>query len=437
MPWPDNDGAIGSWDVPDCPVRIEYSITALQQASAEAVDGLYRFRHGGAEIGGVLYGTLVNGVLRIEAVRALECQYAYGPRFVLSDQDKANLAKLTEEYDSDPDLAGIYPVGWYHSHTRSGIELSPRDLEIYDRFFPEKWQVALVLRPEQYGPVRAGFFFRERNRSIRADRSAEEFLIGMGRGKAAAVEEPEPAEAGPGPQPEAEPEPDFEPATAAVDERRETEATSEPAVEEAATEPETEESEPEEAAEEPEAEPAAEPEPEPVYPAPGIVPAFCATETNRRLGWRWILALALVVVAIGAGVYYYVWYHAPQPLSLMVTDVGGQLLIEWDRAARPIRQARTAVLMIHDGDDLRRIVLDSETLHGGSADYTRQSEVVDVSLVLDQQGGGRREALRFVGPPVKRNPSPEELQVLRERDELKAEVERLRGRLQRQGRRRQ
>jgi hypothetical protein len=428
MPWPDHDGAIGSWEAPDCLVRIEYSIAALQKASAEAVDGLYRFRHGGTEIGGVLYGTLVNGILRIEAIRALECQYAYGPRFVLSDRDKACLLKLTEEYDSDPDLAGLYPVGWYHSHTRSGIELTPRDLEIYDRFFPEKWQVALVLRPEQYGPVRAGFFFRDRNRTIRAERSAGEFFIGMEHGRA--------------PAPPAKPEPHPEPVTVAADEMPAVEVIPEPDVGEAVPEPAAEEWEKEEVAEEPVAAEAAqpdfepEPEPQPARPASGIVPAFCAAESKRRLGWRWILALALMVAAAGAGVYYYFWYHTPQPLSLMVTDVGGQLLIELDRTARPVRQARTAVLMIRDGDDLRRIVLDSDTLHGGSADYTRQSEVVDVNLVLDQEGGGRREALRFVGPPVKRNPTPEELQVIREREELKAEVERLRGELERQSRRR-
>ena len=36
-------------------------------------------------------------------------------------------------------------MGWYHSHTRSEIFLSDADLEIHNRYFPEPWQVALVL----------------------------------------------------------------------------------------------------------------------------------------------------------------------------------------------------------------------------------------------------------------------------------------------------
>jgi proteasome lid subunit RPN8/RPN11 len=423
MPLPENDGGFGFWNAQNSPVRIEYSIAALEKAAAEAVDGLYRFRHGGAEVGGVLYGTVVNGVMRIEAVRPLECEYAFGPRFVLSDRDKAKLVELTEAYEQDPELAGLYPVGWYHSHTRSEIELSPRDMEIYERFFPERWQVALVLRPEQYGPVRAGFFFRERNRYVRSDQTSHEFLIGMQRGQPEVVDGASAAvEADPAPEAEVAYEEDPEGGQPA-------EALEEP-VREPVEQVQDESSSFGEPGPEPEPEPETEPEAAPPAGMLDFTPAFCAPESKRRLRWRWIAALALLAAASGAGVYYYLWTGASQPLSLMATDVGGQLLIEWDRTARPIRDARTAVLMIKDGDQLQRIPLDSDTLHGGSADYTRQSQIIDISLVLDEQGGRARATLRFVGPPVKRNPSSEELQVLRERDELKAEVEKLRDQLQ-------
>jgi len=72
---------------------------------------------------------------------------------------------------------GWEPVGWYHSHTRSEISLSARDVEIHNRYFPDPWHVALVVRPHAMQPMRAGFFFREANGSIHADSSYSEFLL--------------------------------------------------------------------------------------------------------------------------------------------------------------------------------------------------------------------------------------------------------------------
>jgi proteasome lid subunit RPN8/RPN11 len=36
--------------------------------------------------------------------------------------------------------------GWYISHTRSEILLSERDLQLFQQYFPELWQIALVHR---------------------------------------------------------------------------------------------------------------------------------------------------------------------------------------------------------------------------------------------------------------------------------------------------
>jgi hypothetical protein len=68
----------------------------------------------------------------------------------------------------EPALAGLTPVGWFHSHTRSEICLRDDDLALHNQFFPETWQIALVIQPGMDGSTRAGFFFREP-----ADRSTE------------------------------------------------------------------------------------------------------------------------------------------------------------------------------------------------------------------------------------------------------------------------
>jgi proteasome lid subunit RPN8/RPN11 len=49
-------------------------------------------------------------------------------------------------------------VGWYHTHPRMGIFLSHYDTWLHKNFFPEPWQVALVVEPHD---SLAGFFIRQ------------------------------------------------------------------------------------------------------------------------------------------------------------------------------------------------------------------------------------------------------------------------------------
>jgi proteasome lid subunit RPN8/RPN11 len=49
-------------------------------------------------------------------------------------------------------------VGWYHTHPGMGIFLSPFDTWLHRHFFPEPWQVALVIEPHS---STGGFFIRQ------------------------------------------------------------------------------------------------------------------------------------------------------------------------------------------------------------------------------------------------------------------------------------
>ncbi len=44
-------------------------------------------------------------------------------------------------------------VGWYHTHPRMGIFLSHYDTWLHNNFFPEPWQVALVVEPHTSSPA--------------------------------------------------------------------------------------------------------------------------------------------------------------------------------------------------------------------------------------------------------------------------------------------
>ena len=59
---------------------------------------------------------------------------------------------------ADPQLEGLLCLGWFLSHTRTEIALSESDLEIFSTYFPDPWQVTLVVRPGRGGSMRAGFF---------------------------------------------------------------------------------------------------------------------------------------------------------------------------------------------------------------------------------------------------------------------------------------
>jgi proteasome lid subunit RPN8/RPN11 len=199
-------GEFATWRVEGKSPVIRYSLQVLEEIRAAAVEGYRSLPRTGMEIGGVLFGYREGGVVNVVAGRPLECEHAMGPAFVLSKRDEAALNALVVEARRDPTLGLARPVGWYHSHTRSDIMLSDEDLEIFDRHFPERWQVALVVRPQKFGPCQAGFFIREPDGSVRAEASYREFTLEPYEPAAAKpVRQPEEAAARPAlaPAPEA------------------------------------------------------------------------------------------------------------------------------------------------------------------------------------------------------------------------------------------
>lgn len=176
----------GFWRVAGHNLAIDYSMPVLERIRDAAIEGFNKLPHGGIEIGGVLFGVRDGDRVCVLDSQPLECEYALGPSFSLSEKDQTELVQLLETARSDPKLDGLVPVGWYHAHTRSEICLTDRDLSLYNRFFPEPWQIALVVRPANFSPTRAGFFFRESQGRIRADQSYLEFTIAATDGPRAA-----------------------------------------------------------------------------------------------------------------------------------------------------------------------------------------------------------------------------------------------------------
>ena len=162
------DGQTGPLKEPGEAFAVECLPTVMEQIHAEVADAFYSAPRGGVETGGVLFGAHEGSRVVIFAARPLRCEHALGPSFVLSASDIARLSDMLQTHNRDSGLAGMGVVGWYHSHTRSEIDLTEADLEIHNRFFPEPWQVALVLRPATMRPTRVCFFFREASGGTRS-----------------------------------------------------------------------------------------------------------------------------------------------------------------------------------------------------------------------------------------------------------------------------
>jgi proteasome lid subunit RPN8/RPN11 len=377
----------GCWSVEGHAARIEYIPAVAEEICATTVEGLSRLRRGGVEVGGVLFGIRHGDLVRVLAFRPTACEHAAGPSFVLSEKDRRALENLLESAKRDRTLRGLEPVGWYHSHTRSEIFLSEEDLEIHDRYFPESGQIAMVIQPAQFGPARVGFFFREPDGTVQAERSYLEFSV-----KPRARRKP---------RPELQPVPPSAPARSGGNGGARTAE-------------------------------AADRYTEPVQPGPAPAPpSFSLIEprvSHKRFWLVSALCLALVGLGVGAGAY---WFRTPaQPLAMRVMDIDGQLLIEWDRTAGPIQEASGATVEIMDGIERTKVEMDGERLREGSITYARRSDRVDVRFRVNRPGSQPvEEFIRFLGQPVPGKPSPEELETIRQRDDLQQEVEKMRAEL--------
>src|SRR5216684_4358047 len=101
------------WQAEGHDTRIDYSRAVIHEVAIAATDGFNRMAHGGVEIGGVLFGLRDSGAVKILAHRPLACEYALGPSFTLSDNDRRALEDLLALPQTEGELSGMQPVGWY------------------------------------------------------------------------------------------------------------------------------------------------------------------------------------------------------------------------------------------------------------------------------------------------------------------------------------
>ncbi len=197
------------WTGAEARVKIECPPGLMDEIRAAAVEGCLRLVRGGLEIGGILFGTRQGDVVTVQAFRPTPIRYALGPTFLLSEQDRAVFADVLQSHETDPDLKGMTPAGWFVSHSRSdAVTLTNNDAAICDEYFKEPWQTVLVLRPERSGKARAAFFTRDANGRMKTGKNDSEFeLVPVAAPAREIPDPPSEASATVGPPRDANPQP--------------------------------------------------------------------------------------------------------------------------------------------------------------------------------------------------------------------------------------
>jgi hypothetical protein len=276
-------------------------------------------------------------------------------------------------------------LGWFSSHTRSEIALGESDLETYEKHFSAPWQVTLVIRPGRGGSMRAGFFVREHDGTVRSENSYLEFNF---PDRLAGVLDRAPR----GDRPER-----------VASERRPVpflrEGSSSPIQRDPSSFGES-------------------------LPGPQLLPA-----PAPRAKWPWMVAwLAVVVLLAGLGWRYFLAMPSVDPLALTLIEHDGQLQIQWNHSARPVVAAVRGTLVVRDGQTPRTIPLTPQDLEHGSYTYQRVSDNVDVRLSVESISGEKaEESSTFLGSTPGQSDAAEKAKAAEDkvREDLKAEVESL------------
>jgi hypothetical protein len=154
------------WASPGRPVVIHLHLDVLDRLGSEVMRGFGAVPKRGAEVGGVLIGTVEAGepgdpdIVRIEDFEPFECDYKRGPSYLFTEDEHSEFEETVKRWQPDSEQPA-YAVGFYRSHTREGMSLTPEDLQLLDEFFPDPASVALLIKPYGTKVSEAGFFARE------------------------------------------------------------------------------------------------------------------------------------------------------------------------------------------------------------------------------------------------------------------------------------
>lgn len=383
------------WEAPGKKFVIHLDLDVVDRVLQEVMRGFGALPRRGVEVGGLLLGSAEVGettVVRIEDFWPITCEHKYGPSFQLSEADMARYEEGLRKHRYTAEKQR-YTVGCYRSNTREGLLLSDDDIAHFNTFFPEPWNVFLLVKPYATRVSMAGFFFREENGSI-SKQSYLEFPFRrreLGGGVAASgvrpAQEPSPADETPLPpggrheeeslrrQPASLQESFAQPEPGRQQERQEEIGPIEEIEVELAV---PENGREREAFRSPDA-----PESSPGDEMSSSLDRF--RRTNIWIPLSFIFLLLGVLVGFQVALSYRPAKAAgvlgdPFALSLSASRAGENLHVRWDRTSIAVRNAQRGVLTIADGDYNTTVDLDVAQLHHPNVFYRNMTGEVRFRL---------------------------------------------------------
>jgi hypothetical protein len=383
----DDPSAYYVWEVPGKPVRVCLSHTAMDRVLNEAMRGLGLLPRRGAEVGGLLLGTVEPGEVpttRIEDAVPVPIEYAFGPFYAFSENDKNDFRETMRQWERSADRP-LHAVGFYRSHMQDQLALGQHDLWLFSNYFPDPSHVALLIRPRAMRSSLAGFFIREQGQ-IRAESSYLEFPM-RPQGRPARTTSP------PAPEPAPSPAPVSEPAR----EETRVEAPADIPLPSFLNVPPPEEKKKRNwkwwkraGKDGPSVEPG-EIEQRPIRPLQPFwtswwlqVPILgCLLLVDGLLGFVSARQFRSPPARPAAAL------RDPYALSLMVVEYGDNLCLTWDRNAPAIAQAQRALLSISDGDQNQSLDMELPILQsqGFGVTYHRVTDRVKFRLEVFLKSG--------------------------------------------------
>jgi hypothetical protein len=348
---PAQDAEYYVWEVAGKPLKVHLHLEVVDRLAGEVMRGFGAVPKRGAEVGGVLIGTIESGdptIVRIEDFEPVDCDYTRGPSYLLGggDQEAFEDACARWRQDASPQA---YAVGYFRSHTRDAMALSSEDVDLMNRWFSAPSQVALLIKPFATKVSPAGFFFREDG--VFQPATLLEFPF---RRRELSGEEAPPRrsmmERGP--------------------RSRDLRSTIPAPVQEFEDEEDYSD---------------AEPIPQSEHAYATTAPA----KSRLRSGWVW-MPLSFIFLLLGVllgfqaaltmGSKVNAGGGSDFPLSLSVSRTGDNLSVKWDRQAAAVRAAPRGVIEITDGTQTLTRDLDAAQLQNGNLIYRNSSNAVRFRL---------------------------------------------------------
>jgi hypothetical protein len=404
------------WEPAGKRIAVHLSGDAVDQISLVVMRGFGALKKRGAEVGGLLLGSIEAGektVVTIEEFVEIPCAHLYGPSYILCAEDMRALDREMAAHSADSG-ARLRVVGAVRSHTREPIRLDETDLALLDARFSDDDALCLLVKPFATHPIEAVFLTREGGRFSSAaqpetfvfrrkemqlppapkrERSASpsEAASGPTNGKLPEIAEAPPAESPVASPPIAgEPAPEPDPVRMG---RLRVRRIPPPVVDAWQAESEA-------------AAPGQDSLPSPAGYGEGRLPSASAGVAKvqadarhtpvRRYRWTW-LWLPIVFMALGGfiGVALVLTINAsqnqtlnvdPYDLRLSVSRVGESYELRWNPQMPALREARSGELLIEEGTASKTQPLSAGDLARGGIIYRGASAPVRFRLTLFLRG---------------------------------------------------